>query len=72
MSNQANHMEEYLSKVIIDPMNWKISLYSDQGSEKIVDFDNMNTFLNLVQFVREEADEDVIEYASPLWGRIDF
>ena len=66
MSNQANQMEEYLSKVIIDPMNWKISLYSDKGSEKIVDFDNMNTFLNLVQFVREEADEDVIEYASPL------
>ena len=66
MSNQANHMEEYLSKVIIDPMKWKISLYSDQGSEKIVDFDNMNSFLNLVQFVREEADEDVIEYASPL------
>lgn len=59
-------MEEYLSKVIIDPMKWKISLYSDQGSEKIVDFDNMNSFLNLVQFVREEADEDVIEYASPL------
>ena len=59
-------MDEYLSKAIIDPMNWKISLYSDQGSEKIVDFDNMNTFLDLVRFVREEAKEDVIEYASPL------
>ena len=47
-------------------MNWKISLYSVQGSEKIVDFDNMNTFLDLVRFVREEAKEDVIEYASPL------
>lgn len=66
MSKQPNHMDEYLSKVIIDPMNWKISLYSDQGSEKIVDFDNMNTFLDLVRFVREEAKEDVIEYASPL------
>ena len=66
MGNQANHMEEYLSRVIIDPLKWKISLYSDQGSEKIVYFDNMNTFLDLVQFVREEANEEVIEYASPL------
>jgi hypothetical protein len=66
MGNQANHMEEYLSRVIIDPFKWKISLYSDRGSEKVVDFDNMNTFLDLVQFVREEASEDVIEYASPI------
>ena len=58
--------EEYLSKVVIDPLNWKISMYSDQGSEHIEDFDNIDVFLDLVNFVREEADEEVIEYASPL------
>lgn len=58
--------DEYLSKVVINPMTWTISMYSDQGSEKVVPCENMDTFLDLVQFVREEANEEVIEYASPL------
>ena len=58
--------DEYLSKVVINPMTWTISMYSDQGSENIVPCENMDTFLDLVQFVREEANEELIEYASPL------
>ena len=38
--------DEFLSRVVIDPMRKSFYMYSDQGDEKVIECDNIDEFMN--------------------------
>ena len=43
-----------------------IYLYSEGGEKRTVDCDTVQEFMNVLNFVRATAGEDMISYAEPL------
>ena len=41
-------------------------LYSEGGEKRTVDCDTVQEFMNVLNFVRATASEDMISYAEPL------
>ena len=61
--------EDWLSKGVIDPSKRKVYLYSVGGEMKTVDCDTVQEFMNVLNFIRTTASEDMISYAEPLTAR---
>ena len=58
--------EDWLSKCVIDPSKRKVYLYSENGEKRTVDCDTVQEFMNVLNFVRATASEDMISYSEPL------
>ena len=68
MSNQQEtHLEdEYLTRVVVNPLSKSFLLISNMGEEKIVDCDSINQFMNVLEVVRNLVDEEDVAYVDPL------
>ena len=64
--NQPQMKDEFLSSCVVDPVKRTVYLYSTEGSEKEVQCDTVDEFMNVLNFVRDTVGEDVLSYASPL------
>lgn len=58
--------DEFLSRCVVDPVKRTVYLYSNEGSEKKVQCDTVDEFMNVINYVRDTVGEDVLSYASPL------
>ena len=58
--------EEFLTKCVVDPVKRTFYLYSSEGDEKQVDCDNVEEFMNVLHFVRENCPDDMLSYTNPL------
>lgn len=58
--------DEYLKRCVVDPLKRTIYLYSDEGTEKQVVCDTVEEFMNVLDFVRSNLNEDILAYSSPL------
>tara|TARA_R100001594_G_C4027285_1_gene260504 strand:+ start:1408 stop:1590 length:183 start_codon:yes stop_codon:yes gene_type:complete len=58
--------EEYLSRCVVDTAKRSFYLYSNEGDEKVVECNTMDEFMNVLQYVRENTDEELVSYAEPL------
>ena len=58
--------EEFLTKCVVDPVKRTFYLYSSEGDEKQVDCDNVEEFMNVLEFVRKLCPEERIAYTNPL------
>ena len=50
MSNNKMEDEEYLTKCVVDPVRRTFYLYSSEGDTKQVDCDNVEEFMNVLEF----------------------
>jgi hypothetical protein len=41
-------------------------MYSDQGTEREVECETVDEFMNVLKYIREVLDEDMLAYANPL------
>mgnify|MGYP001242569636 CR=1 FL=1 len=57
---------EFLSRCVVDPVKRKVYLYSTEGDEKEVCCDTVDEFMNVLNFVRDVVDEDMLSYSNPL------
>ena len=64
--------DDYLTRCVVDPVKRKFYLYSEQGDEKVVDCETIDQFMGVLELCRAVLDEDILAYASPLWGKINF
>jgi hypothetical protein len=62
MSNQNSQ----LIRCVVNAQSRTFNLYSSSGEERTVSCDSMDEFLNVLKFVREVLDENVLAYSSPL------
>ena len=58
--------DEYLSRCVVDPVKRAVYLYSNEGSEKTVECETVDEFMNVLSYVRNVVDEETLCYTSPL------
>jgi hypothetical protein len=59
-----NETEEYLTRCVVDTLARKFYLYSSEGSEKEVSCETVDQFMNVLDVVRSQLDEDTIAYSQ--------
>lgn len=57
--------EEFLTRCVVDTLARKFYLYSSQGSERVVDCESVEQFMNVLEVVRTQLDEDTLIYSNP-------
>jgi hypothetical protein len=58
--------DEYLTRCVVDPIKRKVYMYSSEGTEREVECETVEQFMNVLNFIREVLDEDTLAYANPL------
>tara|TARA_B110000503_G_scaffold78509_1_gene120610 strand:- start:38 stop:220 length:183 start_codon:yes stop_codon:yes gene_type:complete len=58
--------EEFLSRCVVDTSARKFYLYSSEGTEKVVECQTADQFMNVLEVVREKLNDDVLVYSNPL------
>ena len=56
--------EEFLSRCVIDTLSKKFYLYSSEGSERIVKCETIDQFMNVLEVVRTQVNEDCVAYTE--------
>ena len=57
--------EEFLSRCVVDTLARKFYLYSSEGSERIVECETVDQFMNVLEVVRTQVSEDCLAYSHP-------
>lgn len=57
--------EEFLSRCVVDTLARKFYLYSSCGDERIVECETVDQFMNVLEVVRTQVDEDMLAYSNP-------
>ena len=57
--------EEFLSRCVVDTLARKFYLYSSEGSERIVECETVDQFMNVLEVVRTRVSEDCLAYSNP-------
>lgn len=69
ITNQTHLMtsntEEFLSRCVVDTLARKFYLYSSDGNERIVECETVDQFMNVLEVVRTQVDEDMLAYSDP-------
>lgn len=58
--------DEYLTRVVVNPLTRTFLLLSSEGEEKFVECDSIEQFMNVLEVVRNLVNEDDVAYVSPL------
>lgn len=58
--------EEFLSRCVVDTLARKFYLYSSEGSEKVVECETVEQFMNVLKLVRSKLNDDILSYSNPL------
>lgn len=58
--------KEYLTRCVVDTVARKFYLYSSEGSEKVVECETVEQFMNVLKLVRSKLKDDVLSYSNPL------
>ena len=59
-----NNTAEYVQGIVIDICTRSFLLLSDQGDEKFVECDTVDQFMNVLEVVTANLEDDQIEYAD--------
>ena len=56
--------ETFVQGIVIDVCTRSFLLLSDQGDEKMVECDTVDEFMNVLEVITSNLEEDQIEYAD--------
>lgn len=56
---------ETLHKVLINLPARTVTLYGSDGTEKVIDDNDVDQFMSMVEYIKENAPRDIVEYAGP-------
>jgi len=57
--------EEFLTRCVVDTLSRKFYLYSSDGNERIVECETVEQFMNVLEVVRTQVDDDMLAYSDP-------
>ena len=59
--------DEYLTRCVVDPLKRTFNLYSSEGTERQVECETVDQFMNVLTLVRVLIeDENTLVYVNPL------
>jgi hypothetical protein len=56
---------EFLTRCVVDTLARKFYLYSSEGGEKVVECETVDQFMNVLDVVRSQLDEETLVYSNP-------
>lgn len=59
-------VEETLTRCVVDTLARKFYLYSSEGSERVVNCETPDQFINVLEVVRSLVSDDCLAYSDPL------
>lgn len=68
-SSETESDDEYLVRCVVDTSSRKFNLYSSEGTEKVIECETVDQFMNVLQVVRALlTSENIAElaYSEPL------
>lgn len=57
--------DEFLTRCVVDTLARKFYLYSSEGGEKVVECETVDQFMNVLDVVRSQLDEETLVYSNP-------
>jgi len=57
--------EEFLTRCVVDTLARKFYLYSNEGDERVVECETVEQFMNVLEVVRTQLNEDTLVYSNP-------
>jgi hypothetical protein len=60
-----SNTEEYLSRCVVDTLSRKFYLYSNEGDERVVECETVDQFMNVLEVVRSQLNEETLVYSNP-------
>jgi hypothetical protein len=61
----SNKTEEFLTRCVVDTLSRKFYLYSSEGDERVVECETVEQFMNVLEVVRTQLDENTLVYSNP-------
>ena len=61
-----NDDEEYLESILVDINSRYFVMFSNLGTERKVECENVDDFMDILELVRGVVDEDIVFYVEPL------
>lgn len=58
--------QEYLTRCVVDTLSRTFYIYSSEGDERTVTCESVEQFMNVLEVVRAQLDEDTLVYYNPL------
>ncbi len=57
--------EDFLTRCVVDTLARKFYLYSSEGNEKVVECESVEQFMNVLEVVRSQVNDNTLVYSSP-------
>ena len=57
--------DDCLTSCVVDTIQRKVHLYSDEGEARTVECETVEEFMNVLHFVCKNCPEDMLSYTSP-------
>jgi hypothetical protein len=57
--------EDFLTRCVVDTLARKFYLYSSEGNEKVVECESVEQFMNVLEVVRSQVNDNALVYSSP-------
>ena len=57
--------DEFLTRCVVATLARKFYLYSSEGGEKVVECETVDQFMNVLDVVRSQLDEETLVYSNP-------
>jgi len=61
--------DDCLTSCVVDTLQRKVHLYSDEGEARTVECETVEEFMNVLHFVRENCPDDMLSYTNPLYDK---
>ncbi len=58
--------DEYLTRCVVNTSTKTFNLFSSEGSERVVECETIEQFMNVLEVVRERVSENDLYYVNPL------
>lgn len=58
--------DEYLTRCVVNTSTKTFNLFSSEGSERVVECETIEQFMNVLEVVREKVSENDLYYVNPL------
>ena len=63
---ESEENDEYLTRVVVDTCGRTFRLYSNLGTEREVECDTVDQFMDVLELVRGVVHSDTVVYTDPL------
>ena len=57
--------QEVLTRCVVDTLARKFYLYSSEGTERVVNCETPEQFINVLEVVRAQVSDDCLAYSNP-------